>query len=60
MPATKNANRASKKARSAKAKPAPRVSENRVPELAENMEHTLRRIAREKLKKREKDPSLYR
>ena len=35
-------------------------SDKGVPELAENMEHTLRRLFREKERQRAKSPGLYR
>ena len=35
-------------------------SEQKVPEWAENMEHTLRRLVREKERQRSKNPGLYR
>lgn len=43
-----------------KATKAKKRADNKVPEMAENMEHTLRRLVREKEKKRSQNPSLYR
>ena len=38
---------------------APNRSETKVPEMAENMEHTLRRLVREKNKRRADSPVQY-
>lgn len=40
--------------------PKDRKTAEKVPEAAENMEHTLRRLTAEKERKRAKNPGLYR
>ena len=39
---------------------APERADNKVPEWAEDMEHSLRRLVREKERERAKHPGLYR
>ena len=50
-----------KKTKAAPAKAAtPERADNKVPEWAEDMEHSLRRLVREKERERAKHPGLYR
>ncbi len=58
--AQKDRKKSSSKRVGPKAKADQTRSENKVPEWAENMEHSLRRLVREKEKSRSQNPGLYR
>ncbi|MDJ0993029.1 MAG: hypothetical protein QNI90_05610 [Dinoroseobacter sp.] len=58
--AQKSSSQKPKSVRQEASAPSATPDETHVPDWAENMEHTLRRLARQKEAKRAKNPGLYR